>query len=376
MTISAIAPWALAAEPEARLVPLFNGRDLTGWVLMAADENPFRVEDGLLLCRRNAKVGYPAWLRSERQYENFVLRLEFKMPHYNEGTILIHAPLHGRASNVGLAVKLCDDTAHGSKSHYCGSVINAFPASQPVTHAYNTWHRAQIRMDWPRFTVRINDTLVQDLDCTKHDALRYRRRHGYLGIQNSDGAVDYRNIRIRELPGSEGPWKPLLQQETLQGWRQQGKATWSVDEGVITACHHGYLVSEASYRDFELFGYVRLGRHANGGIFYRWLAPSPSEERGYEVQLYNMPDNCNPTGSIYAIARANVQPVRDGEWFPIQVFAKGPTTIVRVNGVTTARTDQLTRVHPGSLALQSHSHQTIEFKGFQIKPLNPPIRPK
>jgi hypothetical protein len=62
-----------AADP-ASFHDLFNGRDLTGWVDVNTSPETWSVRDGLLVCS-----GHPIGvMRSERQYENFVLHIEWR----------------------------------------------------------------------------------------------------------------------------------------------------------------------------------------------------------------------------------------------------------------------------------------------------------
>src|SRR5215216_6652881 len=52
---------------------LFNGRDLAGWVNVNTAENTWTVKDGRLICS-----GHPIGvMRSEKQYENFMLHIEW-----------------------------------------------------------------------------------------------------------------------------------------------------------------------------------------------------------------------------------------------------------------------------------------------------------
>ena len=67
---------------EEKLIPIFNGKDLTGW---NAPENNicWLVNDGILQVRSGPdKKGSILW--TEKDYEDFVVELEFK---FGEGTI-------------------------------------------------------------------------------------------------------------------------------------------------------------------------------------------------------------------------------------------------------------------------------------------------
>lgn len=69
------------AEEKEGSIQLFNGKDLTGWTVFvdprAKDADPkkiFTVQDGIIHC-----AGTPfGYLLTEKNYENYVLRLEWK----------------------------------------------------------------------------------------------------------------------------------------------------------------------------------------------------------------------------------------------------------------------------------------------------------
>src|SRR2546422_11758654 len=64
---------ALAADND-RFVPLFNGRDLAGWVNVNCAPETWSARDGMIHC-----TGHPTGaLRTSRQYENFILELEWR----------------------------------------------------------------------------------------------------------------------------------------------------------------------------------------------------------------------------------------------------------------------------------------------------------
>ena len=61
-----------AQEADEGFVPLFNGNDLTGWHAMGAKS--WKAENAALVCTGEGG----GWIRTAEQYEDFVLRLEFK----------------------------------------------------------------------------------------------------------------------------------------------------------------------------------------------------------------------------------------------------------------------------------------------------------
>src|SRR5262245_54412157 len=84
LTMLASTSWPSAQED---LTPLFNGRDLTGWVRVNCAPETFTVKDGIIV-----STGKPTGvLRSEKQYENFIIELEWKhiVPMGNAG-LFVH----------------------------------------------------------------------------------------------------------------------------------------------------------------------------------------------------------------------------------------------------------------------------------------------
>ena len=75
---SAPAPKSASKEALSPKAPqwadLFNGRDLTGWVNVNTGPNTWTVRDGLLVCS-GQPIGV---MRSSKQYENFVLHIEWR----------------------------------------------------------------------------------------------------------------------------------------------------------------------------------------------------------------------------------------------------------------------------------------------------------
>ena len=62
------------AEGVPQFRNLFNGTDLSGWVNVNTAEDTWTVRDATLVCK-----GHPIGvLRTERQYENFILQVDWK----------------------------------------------------------------------------------------------------------------------------------------------------------------------------------------------------------------------------------------------------------------------------------------------------------
>ena len=358
-----------AAADEEGFEPLFAGDDLSGWV--AEGEPGFTLRDGVVVC--DGSGDYPTWLRSEEVFENFVLRFEFRLGLYGEGGVFLHAPLHGRNSKVGFEVQLSDDSRNpGPVVISTGAIYGAVAPLKENCRPLGEWNEVEVLMDWPTLRVTLNGEVVQDLNVDEHESLRHRLRSGYLGLQDRGKRHAIRNLRIKRLPSTE-TWKPLFNGRNFDGWAivQPEGARWSVSDGVITAEDgNGYLVTESEYENYELQTYVQTSWLSNGGIFCRWKSLVP-KDRGFEIQIEDIADSNNPTGSIYDLAYAQPLPIQPGEWYLMQLILEGPECIVRVNGETVARTDALPVERAGHIALQMHRRNSwIRFKGLRLKEID------
>lgn len=78
LALVAFRTLVLAADtprPDADgFVPMFNGRDLTGWTNINCAPETWSVRDGKIYCTGKPVGG----LRTERQYENFIVELEWR----------------------------------------------------------------------------------------------------------------------------------------------------------------------------------------------------------------------------------------------------------------------------------------------------------
>lgn len=260
---------AWASDMEEGFTPLFNGENLDGWVIEHGGADTFRVAWGVIYCP--GTTGYPAWLRSEKEYENFDLRFEFRMDGWCNSGVFFSAPLHGRNSLTGFEFQIDHKrkTDEPPSIKTCGAVFAAVAPTSNAIGPDKSWNQGRILFDWPFLKFWINGVLVQDLDVEQHEELKYRLRRGYIGLQDMGYPVWFRNIRIKELPAKE-TWETLFNGKDLEGWYIEGKgARWTVQDGVIHAEDNGsYLVTNGEYQDFELFCYVRTSPLANGGIFF------------------------------------------------------------------------------------------------------------
>src|SRR5205809_5591439 len=88
--------------------PLFNGKDLSGWVIVNVAPSTFSIRNGMLV-----STGKPTGtMRTERMYENFIMELEWRhmQPGGNAGVFIWGDPLThaGTPFSRGIEVQVLD----------------------------------------------------------------------------------------------------------------------------------------------------------------------------------------------------------------------------------------------------------------------------
>ncbi|HEV2296617.1 MAG TPA: DUF1080 domain-containing protein [Tepidisphaeraceae bacterium] len=218
----ALAVWAddkqSAAPDEEEFVMLFNGKDLSGWIYgtMKGKEHKqgagYQVdpERGVLYTTETDGGN----LYTEKQYANFVFRFEFKLtPGANNG-VALRGPREGNAAYLGMESQILDDTAEKyaklRPAQYHGSIYDLFPSKRGHLKPVGDWNEEEITVNGRHVTVKLNGaTIVEaNLDDVKDEAVLKRhpglkRTGGHLGFLGHGAAVEFRNLRIKELPSTK-----------------------------------------------------------------------------------------------------------------------------------------------------------------------------
>jgi HEAT repeat protein len=187
-------------------VPLFNGEDLTGWV---GDTAGYVAEERKIVIYPKRGSGN---LYTEKEYNDFVLRFEFKLtPGANNG-LGIRAPLEGDAAYVGMELQILDNTALIYKDlkpyQYHGSIYGVVPAKRGYQNPVGEWNEQEVIAKGTRITVILNGVAILDadiqeaieqgtIDGSEHPGLK--RAAGHIGFLGHGSHVEFRNIRIKEL---------------------------------------------------------------------------------------------------------------------------------------------------------------------------------
>lgn len=218
VALAAAGANALAAEPPAGFVPLFNGKDLEGWKGLVADpvkrakmsaeelaaaqekadarmRDHWQVVDGVL-----EFDGQGDSLCTARDYGDFELYVDWKItPAADSGIYLRGNP----------QVQIWDPTneaqwKHGADKGSGGLWNNKEHEHHPLVKAdrpAGEWNTMFIRMVGDRVTVRLNDQLAVDEVPLENywEPGEPLPATGSIELQNHGNQLWFRNIYVREL---------------------------------------------------------------------------------------------------------------------------------------------------------------------------------
>lgn len=225
------AGWNSAPAVEAPLFrDLFNGKDLTGWVNVNTDPDTWSVRDGLLICK-GRPIGV---MRSEKQYENFILHIEWMHtePGGNSGVFVWSDARPGEKNRLpnGVEVQMLEldwvnlnqrngeapplAYVHGELFGVGG--VETVPDNPRGPRSKSIENRCKGRGEWNTYDVVAVDGVIKLSVNGKfvNGISRSAQKKGYLCLESEGAEIHFRNIRILELPPgvtSPGQAAPLVE---------------------------------------------------------------------------------------------------------------------------------------------------------------------
>lgn len=324
--------------PPPGFVPLFNGRDLSGWYgwgtrnpeelrKMTPEERAeykrksldgglvdakgvdqgdhvrahWRVEDGELV-----NDGKGLYLTTDRDYGDFELLVDFKTePKGDSGVYLRGIP----------QVQIWDPANEAQFKHGCdkGSgglwnnkgVAGKFPLRR-MDRPCGEWNTFGIRMIGERVTVILNGVVVVD-DAPLENFFAGRNvaggeipdppfPSGPIQLQTHGSPIRWRNVFVREIPPDEADrvlgardaegFVELVNGRDLSGW-QGAVDHYEIIDGAVV-CRPGKggaLLSREEFGDCVIRTEFRLPPAGNNGIALRMPATGNPADAGLEIQV-------------------------------------------------------------------------------------------
>jgi hypothetical protein len=179
--------------------PLFNGKNLTGWWTPGKLES-WPVIDGELVCvNKNGN-----YLRTEKEYGNFTLSLEYKMRKGGNSGVGIRTPRDGWPSGDGMEMQLMDEPRDKPITRH--STMAIYGNLEPIARADKSeeWNRVVIKAEGTMISAWVNGVLVQNANTRRLPELRHRHLQGWIGLQDHGVRIQFRNMNLLETPPGLG----------------------------------------------------------------------------------------------------------------------------------------------------------------------------
>ena len=267
-------------------VPLFNGKDFSGWVFVNTTPRTWKIEDGILICS-GKPIGE---IRTEQMFQNFELELEWRhmVPGGNAGVFVWADDITSRGVpfHRGIEVQVLENaygntqshTTHGDIFPIHGATMTPFNG-RGGSRAFPTENRAKSSPEWNHYRIVCNDgnislavngkVVTQGKDASP--------RKGYICLESEGGVAHYRNIRIKQLPDTpidpkdvaiaNRGYRSVYTGLDLSGWRlgEAAKNAWRAKDWVLA--FDGQLPADQSRLELDerlpLAGFVVDFRFSN-----------------------------------------------------------------------------------------------------------------
>jgi len=375
----------------AGFVPLFNGKDLTGWKGLVANpverakmdaaslakaqqkadsamQKGWVVKDGLLVF-----TGHGDNLCTDKKYGDFEMYVDWKIT--KEGDAGIY--LRGSPQ-----VQIWDTSRVdvGAQVGSGGLYNNEANPSKPLKLADNAigeWNNFHIIMKGDRVTVYLNGELVVNNTVLENywDRKQPIFPMEQIELQAHGTYVAYRDIYLKELPQQQpvalsdeekkDGFKLLFNGITLDEWTGN-KTDYAPEDGTISVNPknggHGNLYTKDEYSDFVYRFEFQLTPGANNGIGIRAPLEGDAAYVGMEIQvldneadIYKDLHEYQYHGSVYGVIpakRGYLKPM--GEWNTEEITAIGNKIKVVLNGTTILDGDITGSIANGTLDKKEH----------------------
>jgi len=274
---------------------MFNGKTFAGW-WTPGKMDAWRMENGSVVLTKECGD----YLRSEKEYGNFTLSFEYKMGKSGNSGAGIRTPRKGWPSGDGMELQLWH-TPHDTKldKHQTLALYGNVP---PIARADlpDQWNRVVIKADGWMISAWMNGELVQQYNTLHHPELKHRHLVGWIGLQDHQARIEYRNVKVLEAPPGTGldawlrPVPPQANTALLD--RLLNPERLSVADGIRSAVVSKSISGDAPAEHVlaELSGpgaVVRIVRSNNDGwlAFYFDGEPKPRLECKPEELLHATP---------------------------------------------------------------------------------------
>lgn len=266
LVLSGLAVPASAQEPWQ---PMFNGKDFSGWVLTNTPAETWSYKGEVIVCS-GKPIGE---IRTAKMYQNFVMELEWRhlVPKGNAGVFIWADDITSRGVpfHRGIEVQVLENDYGNNESHTTHGDIFPIHGAQmtPIngrggSRAFPTEFRSNPSPEWNHYRI---EGRSGEISLAVNGKLVTRGRkcvpsQGYICLESEGGVVEYRNVRIQELPSEGIPqsqvaiadrgYQSIYNGLSLEGWLGDANH-WKANDWVLSCSSPKTKTKLRSARPFE-----------------------------------------------------------------------------------------------------------------------------
>jgi len=302
-----VKEWKADKEKKLNVPPegftaLFNGRDFTGWRVHPKVKKMWVIEDGVLKSHGLLEE-WGADLVTEKEYRNYVLMGDFRMPAKSDSGI------HFRNLAPAMIGKFGDAEQFNIRSKGGMGQLESFhflpenmklsgdqlPKVKYIDPEIGAWHTVKLTVVGKNLTAELDGKVILDrfeypegILSQKPNAIRFQKHRftdGDKPGKRNPCPIEYRNLFIKEIRSPmlnvppEG-FEALFNGKDFTGWHTPPlvEEYWSIEDGVLKSPGlienwGASLSTKKHYRDFILMLDFRMPTISDSGINFRRLIP-------------------------------------------------------------------------------------------------------
>jgi hypothetical protein len=373
-------------------VPMFNGKDLTGWVNVNCAPGTFFVKDNEIIT-----TGKPTgYLRTEKQYENFIAEFDWMHVPPKPGAVgnsgfFVWAdtiPAVGTGYTRGIEVQVLVNLTYKNKkgeitatsqgdlfSIHGATCVPDRPHPDGWARCLPSENHCKGENEWNHYRVEASDGVIK-LAVNGHvvsGVSKCKPRKGYLALESEGSECHFRNLKIKELPSTnpkkeevadeDKGFKSLFTGLDLSGWK--AREDWTPHDGVL---HHGgngrALYTDKEYGDTEFIVDFRFPQKGKRSIFVfrQGMRGSAIVDVARDGTIKA---NLGPNSDSAVSTFKDLKPA--GEWNRLHATVRGKTLKVTISGKPATELDITSLATQGTFGVYSEGE--MDFRNLFVRDL-------
>ena len=205
-----------SADQQGGWITLFDGKDVSKWFIDDPKKGPRKAvpqsvaqPDGFNPHQAGGYVSY-----YDQKFSNFVLACDFKVTKDCNSGIFIRTGNPKDPVQSGFEIQIFDSYGKQPSKHTCGAFYDSVAPSKEMSKPAGEWNHIEITADKNVIKVNLNGEQIIDVNLDQYTepgknvdgsknkyklAIKDFPREGYVGLQNHQHDVWFKNVKIKPI---------------------------------------------------------------------------------------------------------------------------------------------------------------------------------